>query len=116
MTGETGLDTTGETGLDTTGETGLETPTQTRLDVWLWCARFRRTRADCARLVEAGAVRLNRRPVDKPGTRVRPGDIVTIATGTLLTLDGSVRVVRIATLARRRGSADAARRLYEEIG
>ncbi len=84
--------------------------------MWLWCARFRRTRADCARLVEAGAVRLNRRPIDKPGARVRPGDILTIATGALLTLEGSVRVVRIAHLCDRRRPAAEARLLYEEIG
>ncbi len=59
---------------------------------------------------------MNRRPVDKPGARVRPGDVLTVATGELLTLDGAVRVVRIAALADRRGSAETARRLYEEIG
>ena len=49
-----------------------------RLDAWLWCARLRKTRADCARLVEAGTVRINRQPTDKPHARVRPGDVLEV--------------------------------------
>jgi ribosome-associated heat shock protein Hsp15 len=90
-----------------------------RLDLWLWHARFRSARADCARLVEGGAVRLNRRPVDKPGTRVRPGDVLTVALGAGLRLDGApagrVRVVRVVALAERRGPAAEACLLYDEI-
>ena len=33
-----------------------------RLDAWLWCARFRKTRAECARQVEKGVVS-SRRPI-----------------------------------------------------
>ncbi len=60
-------------------------------------------------------MRLNRRPVDKPGVRVRAGDVLTVATGDAFTLDGTVRVVRVAGLAPRRGPPEAARLLYEEI-
>ena len=35
-----------------------------RLDKWLWCARFMKARADCARLVAEGMVRINRQPTD----------------------------------------------------
>ena len=90
-----------------------------RLDLWLWCARFRKARSDCARLVTAGAVRLNRRPVEKPGARVRSGDVLTVALGGGIrpdgTLGGTVRVVRVVALAARRGSAPEARLLYEEL-
>ncbi len=80
-----------------------------RLDVWLWCARFRKSRSDCARLVAAGAARLNRQPTDKPHARVRVGDVLTLA------LRGSVLVVRVRALAGRRGPAAEARTLYDEV-
>jgi ribosome-associated heat shock protein Hsp15 len=84
-----------------------------RLDAWLWCARLRRTRADCARLVEAGAVRLNRLPTDKPHARVRPGDVLTIAQGQ--GEGGRILVWRVLALAARRGPPAEARGLYEEV-
>ena len=58
-----------------------------RLDKWLWCARFLKSRADCARLVGAGMLRLNRRPTEKPHAHVRVGDVLT------LPFAGRVRVV-----------------------
>lgn len=80
-----------------------------RLDAWLWCARFQRSRADCTRLVAGGAARLNRQPTDKPHARVRVGDVLTLA------LHGTVRVVRVRGLARRRGPPAEARTLYDVI-
>jgi ribosome-associated heat shock protein Hsp15 len=84
-----------------------------RLDAWLWCARLRRTRADCARLVAAGAIRLNRQPTDKPHARVRPGDVLTIAQGQ--GEGGRILVWRVLALAARRGPPAEARGLYEEV-
>jgi ribosome-associated heat shock protein Hsp15 len=84
------------------------TPFQ-RLDKWLWCARFLRGREDCARLIEAGALRLNRQPTDKPHAKLRVGDVVTIA------LRHEVRVVEVLALAERRGPASAAQALYRLI-
>jgi len=80
-----------------------------RLDKWLWCARFLRARADCARLVAAGGLRVNRQPTDKPHARLRPGDVIT------LPLRGDVRVIEVLALAARRGPAPEARLLYREI-
>ncbi len=80
-----------------------------RLDVWLWCARLCRSRADCARLIAAGGIRINRQPTEKPHARLRPGDVVT------LPLPAGVRVWRVLALAARRGPAAEARLLYEEI-
>ena len=80
-----------------------------RLDKWLWCARLLKARSDCARLVAAGGVRINRQPTDKPHARLRPGDVVT------LPLRGDVRVMRVLALAVRRGPAPEAQALYEEI-
>ena len=84
-----------------------------RLDAWLWCARLRKTRADCAKLVEAGTVRINRLPTDKPHARVRPGDVLTIAQGRGET--GRIAVWRVVALAERRGPAAEARTLYEDL-
>jgi ribosome-associated heat shock protein Hsp15 len=80
-----------------------------RLDKWLWCARFMRARSDCAALVAAGSIRINRQPTDKAHARLRVGDVLTVP------VHHSVRVVRVVSLAVRRGPAVEARLLYEEI-
>ncbi|MCB8874210.1 RNA-binding S4 domain-containing protein [Acidisoma silvae] len=80
-----------------------------RLDMWLWCARAGKARSDCAKLVEEGALRLNRQPTLKPHAKLRVGDVLTLA------LRGEVRVWRVRALASRRGPAPEARLLYEEV-
>jgi ribosome-associated heat shock protein Hsp15 len=80
-----------------------------RLDKWLWCARFMKARSDCARLAGEGMLRINRRATDKPGARLRVGDVIT------LPLRGQVRVVEVLALGARRGPAAEARRLYRDI-
>ena len=80
-----------------------------RLDHWLWCARFARTRADTTRLVAAGGIRLNRQSTDKPHAKLRPGDVLTLPTR------GEILILRVMALALRRGSAKTARELYEMI-
>ncbi len=90
-------------------DAGTEATEAQRLDLWLWCARVRKTRADCARLVQAGAVRINRRPVEKPHAQVRPGDVLTLGLGQ------EVRVYRVQSLAQRRGPAPEAQKLYESL-
>jgi len=87
----------------------LEDTDWQRLDKWLWCARFMKARADCARFVAGGLVRINRQPTEKPHARLRVGDVLT------LPLTAGVRVIRVAALAARRGPAPEARLLYEEI-
>ena len=80
-----------------------------RLDKWLWCARLMKARADCARLIAEGHVRLNRQATDKPHARLRPGDVIT------LPLRDTVRVLRVVSLATRRGPAPEARALYDVV-
>jgi ribosome-associated heat shock protein Hsp15 len=80
-----------------------------RLDKWLWCARFMRGRSDCAALVARGSIRINRQPTDKPHARLRVGDVLTVP------MHNSVRVVRVLSLATRRGPASEAQLLYDEI-
>lgn len=87
-------------------------PLRARLDVWLWRARFFKTRGAAAAHVEAQGVRLVRagasRLVSKPGEAVGPGD------GLVLRAQGGLRTIRIAALGARRGPAQEARTLYAE--
>jgi ribosome-associated heat shock protein Hsp15 len=68
-----------------------------------------RQRSDCAALVARGSIRINRQPTDKAHARLRIGDVLTVP------VHGTVRVVRVVSLASRRGQATEARMLYEEI-
>lgn len=81
-----------------------------RLDHWLWCARFLKTRAAAARFAADGRVRINRQPTVKPHARVRPGDVLTFVVG------GRVRVVEVIGLGARRGPAREASTLYRDLG
>ena len=80
-----------------------------RIDKWLWHARVVRTREAAAALAAAGHVRINGARVGAPAASVRCGDVVTI------TLDRRVRVLRVCGFAPRRGDADEARRLFEDL-
>jgi ribosome-associated heat shock protein Hsp15 len=80
-----------------------------RIDKFLWFARFARTRTLAQKLVTAGYVRVNKRKIDNAAAPVAIGDVLTIAA------NGTVRVVRIAAFAERRGGAPQARLLYEDL-
>jgi ribosome-associated heat shock protein Hsp15 len=81
-----------------------------RIDVWLWRARFFKTRSLAARIVEHGGVRLARgdarSPVDKPSRPVHCGDVLTFAQGPKWV------AVRVEAFGQRRGPATEARALY----
>jgi ribosome-associated heat shock protein Hsp15 len=80
-----------------------------RIDKWLWHARVVRTRSAAAALAVSGHVRVNGQRIDAASRAVRAGDVVTVA------LDRTVRVMRVLSFAERRGGADAARGLYEDL-
>jgi ribosome-associated heat shock protein Hsp15 len=80
-----------------------------RIDKWLWHARVVRTRSAAARLAAAGHVRVNGQRIASPSRPVRSGDVVTVA------LQRGVRVLKVSQFAERRGSADDARSLWEDI-
>jgi ribosome-associated heat shock protein Hsp15 len=80
-----------------------------RIDKWLWHARVVRTRSAAAALADAGLVRINALRIDSSSRPVRPGDVVTIA------LDRNVRVLKVKGFAERRGSADIARELFDDL-
>jgi ribosome-associated heat shock protein Hsp15 len=84
-------------------------PGRQRIDKWLWHARFARTRTGAAALAAGGKVRLNGERINAASHAVRAGDVLTIA------LDRTVRVVKVAGFAERRGDAEAANALYEDL-
>ena len=80
-----------------------------RLDKWLFCARFYRTRTIAQEAAATGKVRLNGAKVEKPGHTLKPGDVLTLGRG------AEVMAIRVLALAERRGPAAQARALYEVI-
>ena len=81
-----------------------------RIDIWLWRARFARTRALAAAMVKGGAVRLTHHGVqtrlDKPSRTVHVGDTLVFAPG------GRLMELTVEALGDRRGPAEEARGLY----
>ena len=78
-----------------------------RLDKWLWCARFYKTRSLAAEEVHKGRVSVNDQPA-KPAREVRPGDTVLLRQGPV------VREVLVRALSNQRGPAAVAQQLFEE--
>ena len=92
------------------GARRLVTEDACRIDVWLWRARFFKTRSLAARIVEEGGVRLTRggarTPVHKASRTVRSGDVLAFAQGPRWL------AVKVEALGERRGPAPEARTLY----
>jgi len=84
-----------------------------RADVWLWRARFCKTRSLAARLIDEGRVRVVRAGqetrLDKASRPVRVGDALVFAFG------GALHAVRIEALGLRRGPPAEARALYAPL-
>ncbi|HEY1614525.1 MAG TPA: RNA-binding S4 domain-containing protein [Rhizomicrobium sp.] len=82
---------------------------RSRIDKWLWHARFFRSRALAQNAATSGLIRVNGTRIGKPSASVRPGDVVTLPRGR------EVVVVRIESLAERRGPAREAQTLYSVV-
>ena len=84
-----------------------------RVDIWLWRARFFKTRAIATDHVSRKGVRLTRanqtRKTDKPGLRVGPGDILTFSKA------GNLESIEILDIGTRRGPASEAQALYRRL-
>jgi ribosomal 50S subunit-recycling heat shock protein len=84
-----------------------------RADVWLWRARFFKTRTLAAKFCEEGRVRLPRAGpesrLDKPARTLRVGDHLVFAVA------GKLTAVSVTALGERRGSPAEARTLYEPL-
>ncbi len=85
-----------------------------RVDIWLWRARFFRSRALSAEHIRGHGLRLSHngqtRRVDKPATVITPGDVVTLALGE------HISTLEVLDLGTRRGPAAEAQALYRLIG
>ena len=84
-----------------------------RADVWLWRARFFKTRSLAARAIEAGGVRVTRgglgAGVDKPSRQVKLGDVIAFPQGPKWV------AAQVEALGWRRGPPTEARTLYTLI-
>ena len=84
-----------------------------RIDVWLWRARFAKSRSLAAAMVERGAVRLTHHGVqtrlDKPSRGVHVGD------GLVFALGGRLIDLTVESLGERRGPPGEARALYSAV-
>lgn len=84
-----------------------------RIDVWLFRARFLKTRAAASRLVTEGGVRLVHdgvpRRLEKASVEVAPGDTL------MFSHRDKLIAIKVEALGVRRGPAAEARRLYSEL-
>ncbi|RIJ30589.1 S4 domain-containing protein [Henriciella mobilis] len=84
-----------------------------RLDVWLWRARFFKTRSLSSGFISRRGVRVTRdgvtRKLNKPASRLSVGDVVSLPLGAQIV---ELRVVDFGT---RRGPASEAQQLYERL-
>ena len=78
-----------------------------RLDKWLWCARFYKTRSIAADALKTGKITANGERA-KPSKSVKPGDILNIRKGPYH------HMITVIDLAKSRKSATDAALLYEE--
>lgn len=78
-----------------------------RLDLWLWAARFFRTRTLAREAIEGGKVQVNDAAA-KPSRAVRGGDTLQVRRGE------DVFVVRVLAVSDTRGPAPVAQALYAE--
>ncbi|MFO1013720.1 MAG: RNA-binding S4 domain-containing protein [Caulobacteraceae bacterium] len=91
----------------------MNTEEACRIDVWLWRARFAKTRSLAAKIVDDGRVRLTRAGLetrlDKPSRTVKAGDQLVFALG------GKLIAIRVEAMGERRGPAPEARTLYVDL-
>lgn len=78
-----------------------------RLDVWLWAARFFKTRSLAKQAVETGKV-------DMEGQRPKPSRLIRVGDGLRVQRGEEVIELSVRSLSDTRGPAAAAQALYEE--
>jgi ribosome-associated heat shock protein Hsp15 len=80
-----------------------------RIDKWLFFARIVKSRSLAAKLVQAGRARINGEKAEQPADTIKPGDVLTV------TLERRIFVCRVLAPGTRRGPAEEARTLYEDL-
>lgn len=79
-----------------------------RLDIWLWAARFFKTRALAKQAIETNKVDIAGQRANKPARPVRVGDMLQVERGE------EVFQIQVADLSDTRGPAKIAQTLYVE--
>jgi ribosome-associated heat shock protein Hsp15 len=87
----------------------MEGASRQRIDKWLFFARVVKSRSLAAKLAVAGRVRINRDKASQASDLVKSGDVLTI------TLDRRILVYKVLDAGKRRGPAEEARTLYEDL-
>lgn len=85
----------------------MNTKETMRLDKWLWCARFYKTRSLACEEIGKGRVTVNGMAA-KAAREVKSGDTIDLRQGPV------VRTVQILALGKQRGPAPVAQLLYQE--
>lgn len=84
-----------------------------RVDVWLWRARFFKTRALATDYVSRKGIRITRhgqtRKTDKAGLRISAGDVLTFYKAK------TIETVEVIGIGERRGPAAEAQALYRRV-
>jgi len=80
---------------------------EVRLDIWLWAARFFKTRSLAKQAIETGKVEVGGQRA-KASRNVKAGDAVTVLRGE------ESFVIEVAAISLKRGSAAVAQTLYRE--
>lgn len=84
-----------------------ETVTATRVDLWLWAARFYKTRALAKHAIETGKVEIE-------GQAVKASRLVKISDRLHITRSNELFVITVTGIGEKRGSASVAQTLYVE--
>ncbi|MBS0214570.1 MAG: RNA-binding protein [Proteobacteria bacterium] len=87
--------------------TGDDAPAGVRLDIWLWAARFFRTRSLAKQAIEVGRVEVD-------GQRAKPSRVVRTGERLQVTRGEEVFAVTVQGLSEQRGPASVAQALYAE--
>jgi len=84
-----------------------------RIDRWLWCARFFKTRSLASKFISDSNMRVSRGEItmraEKPSFMIRPGDTL------VFNKRDRLKIIEIAGCALRRGPASEARTLYNDL-
>ena len=80
-----------------------------RLDIWLWYARFYKSRSLSSKAILSGNLRVNSIKIIKPASKVKINDVLTI------NHVNKVRIIRIQSIGARRGPASEAQALYNDL-
>ena len=80
-----------------------------RIDKWLWYARFFKSRTLASKLCTSGKLRLNCKLICKGHATLKEGDVLTFPK------EDNVRVIKVVSIATRRGPASEAATLYEDL-